>query len=298
MRSDVLIDEVIAKCDVLKRSGLWPSESVLHTRAWLENFDPLDRYLAAFLLDKFTFYNKPLTDALFVSSYHSIGDGLPKGPSAPARDDLLHSLSSAVFTPVKGERPNPTDSGYLLCRKARQLLGVDESRIVETASALEHAYRGDSVVFLDDFVGSGDQFLTTWTCKDSSNRSFEAAQAASGFVAIYITLVTTDFGLTNIYRQAPSVAVCMTHTIEPQSTIFGVMNENPSMQEDIKKLLTKYSTRLRPTEVYIANNPEYLTYGYKNRGLMFGFEHSIPDATLPIFWSPGTCNWESLIERT
>lgn len=298
MRSDVFLDEVISKCDVLKRAGLWPSESVLRTRAWIGNFDPADRFVAAFLLDKFTFYNKTLTDALLVSSYHSIGDGLPKGPTAPSREDLLRSLASAAFTPVKGELPNPTDSGYLLCRKARQLLGVPEAKILETASAMAHAYKGGTVVFLDDFVGSGDQFLTTWTKKDLDGKSFDAAQLASSFIAIYITLVTTDFGLANIYKNAPSVAVCMTHTIESQSNIFGVMNEHPSMKNDIAAFLSKYSSRLNPSEIYIANNPDYLMYGYKRRGLMFGFEHSIPDATLPIFWSAGNSNWESLIERT
>mgnify|MGYP003673893273 CR=1 FL=1 len=297
MRSDVFIDEVLAKCDVLKRAGLWPSEPVLRPRAWLQNFARADRQLAAFLLDKFTFYNKRFTDVLLVASYHSIGDGMPKGPSAPSSSALVHSLASAAFTPVKGERPNPTDSGYLLCRKARQLLGVPEHLILETSDALDHAYRGDTVVFLDDFVGSGDQFLKTWGSEDKTGRSFELAESKTGFVAIYVTLVTTDFGLCNINKHAPEVAVCATHILEAKSTINGLTASNPGLQIEIDDLLTRYSSSLCPTENYIATNPGYLTHGYKNRGLMFGFEHSIPDATLPIFWSPGTNNWEPLIER-
>lgn len=298
MRSDVFIDEVLAKCDVLKRAGLWPSEPVLRPRAWLENFARADRPLAALLLDKFTFYNKRFTDVLLVASYHSIGDGMPKGPSAPSCNDLVHSLATAAFTPVKGERPNPTDSGYLLCRKARQLLGVPENLILETSDALDHAYRGNTVVFIDDFVGSGDQFLKTWASKDTANRSFVQAISKPGFVAIYVTLVTTDFGLANINRNAPGVAVCATHILEPKSTVFGLTAGNPELKREIDDFLTRYSSNLCPTEDYIAMNPSYLIHGYKNRGLMFGFEHSIPDATLPIFWSPGNNNWEPLIERT
>lgn len=291
MRPDVIINEVLAKCDVLKMAGLWPAEPRLRPRAWLGNFDPEDRQLAAYLLDKFTYYNALFTDRLFVASYLSLGDGMPKGPRAPGRTLLLQSIENAVFTPVRGEKPNPTDSGYLLCRKARQLLGVPEERIVETEQALAHAYQGRTVIFLDDFVGSGDQFLSTWQ-RITNGRSFQDAMVRKGFVGIYVTLITTDFGLNVIHSSAPDVAVCAAHVLDKKSTVFGLNTE----YADIEYLLKKYTPRLSPKENYIDGN--YRVHGYKSRGLMFGFEHSIPDATLPIFWAPGTGNWEPLIERT
>ena len=298
MRDDVLVEEVLAKCDVLKQVGLWPSEPTIRPRAWLDNFDENDIGLAAFLLDKFTFYNHRLTDALLVASYHSIGDGSPKGPSALSADDLIKSLETAIFTPVLGESPNPTDSGNLLCRKARQILNIPEELILNTRDALEHARAGNTVVFLDDFIGSGDQFLKTWRRINSRTApmSFAEVDRTTGFTAIYISLVTTDFGLRNIHTAAPNVAVCATHILGEKYTING-LDISESKRNDIKDLLKKYSTHLRPKEEYIAKNPDYLAFGYKSRSLMFGFEHSIPDATLPIFWSPGIDNWEPLVER-
>lgn len=298
MRADTQIQEILAKCDILKRATLWPSEPVLRPRAWLENFEEPDIYIAAFLLDKFTFYNRTLTDALLVASYQSIGDGMPKGPASPSSMDLVASLDTAIITPVKGEHPNPTDSGYLVCRKARQLLRLNDTFIQDTDIAIQHAYDGKTVVFLDDFVGSGDQFLTTWKTEDSSGRSFAKANSISQFTAIYVTLVTTDFGLKNIHDNAPTVAVCATHVLDKRSTLEGVLESNPNMRSPILKFLAKYSSKLNPAEQYIANCQNYLMFGYKNRGLMFGFEHSIPDATLPIFWAPGQDNWEPLIERS
>jgi hypothetical protein len=232
-----------------------------------------------------------------VSAYHSIGDGLLKGPSAPPASDLLHALASAVFSLVTGERPNPTDSGYLLCRKARQLLGIPENLIVDTGTALAHAYNGRPIVFLDDFVGSGDQFLNTWQ-RVTPQGSFEDAKAKSGFVAIYITLVTTDWGLKNIHNSVPDVAVCAAHVLKSKNTVANLVRGRNASATEIRTFLSKYAQRLAPKEEYIANNPAYLMYGYKKRGLLFGFEHSIPDATLPIFWSPGNDNWEPLIERS
>jgi hypothetical protein len=296
LRDDVLIKEVLDKCDVLKKAGFWPSEPVIRPRAWLDNFDTEDRALAAILLDKFTFYNHTLTDALLVASYHSIGDGLDKGPQTPGASDLISSLSSAVFTLVTGEKPNPTDSGYTFCRKARQILSIPEGLVLEPNVALAHAYNGKTVVFLDDFIGSGDQFLTTWRRGyENDTYSFDKAHKQSGFTAIYLTLITTDFGLDNIRKFAPNVAVCAAHILGIKSTVDGIELDDVKKNE-LKGLLIKYSSRLTPSEDYIAGNQNYLAFGYKNRGLMFGFEHSIPDATLPIFWSPGI-NWEPLIER-
>ena len=51
----------------------------MRPRAWIKNFEEDDQKIAAFLLDKFTFYNKSLTQKLLVASYDSLGDGMPKG---------------------------------------------------------------------------------------------------------------------------------------------------------------------------------------------------------------------------
>lgn len=297
MLSDAHVNEVIAKCEALKAAGLWAREPKLRPRAWIQNFDSPDRSVAAFLLDKFTFYNADLTSKLLIASYNSLGDGMAKAINSPSLPTLLKGLNSAILTPVKGERPNPTDSGYLICRMARQSLHIEDNYVLDTDKALEHAYRGETVIFVDDFVGSGDQFVTTWTCKNFKGECFADAQNKSGFIAIYITLVVTDFGLNNIHQSAPSVSVCATHVLNEKSTIRGILAEHPHMQAPVEDLLQKYSSKLTPAEPYMTTS-RYLMYGYKERGLLLGFEHSIPDATLPIFWSKGKNNWEPLIERS
>lgn len=275
---------------------MWLSEPTIRPRAWIENFDMGDKILAAQLLERFVFYNQRLTDSLLTTSFYSIADGLKKGPGAPTREQLLQALPNAVFTPVSGETPNPTDSGYFLCRRTRQVLNVDENQIKITSEALKAAANGLPVVFVDDFIGSGDQFLTTWQDR-STGTSFEAVQSKVDFAAIYVSLVGTEMGITNIGKKAPSVAVCVTHKIDNRGTFWGLQVSNPSLYSQIDSLLKRYTPRLTPHDVYM-HQQEYLTYGYKHRGLFFAFEHSVPDATLPIFWCRGTNNWEPLIERT
>jgi hypothetical protein len=296
MRNDVFIEEVLRKCSAFKSATIWPPEPHLNPRAWLNNFDDDDKYIAAVLLDKFNFYNETLTNHLLISAYNSIADGLPKGPQAPSAHALQQALNSALFTLVEGEQPNPTDSGYNFCRRARQVLKVPEEYICSPEAALRHALQGNTVVFLDDFIGSGDQFLKTWNRQypSVSNHSFATAQQTNNFIAIYIALVSTSYGLGEIHKHAPNVAVCVTHTLDDQSTFKGI--KPAELQPKIANLLIKYSPRLQPKESYMQY-PAWKAYGYKERGLLFGFSHSIPDATLPIFWAPGNQNWEPLIER-
>ena len=128
---------------------------------------------------------------------------------APSRNQILSMLPNAVFTPVEGERPNRTDSGNFLCRKARQVLRVPKKRVVEPTVALDYATRGNTIVFLDDLIASGDQFVKTWKRSYSSAtpRSFAETFTAKPFYAIYVALVATANGLDKIRQTAPHVAV-------------------------------------------------------------------------------------------
>jgi len=292
---NVIIEQVLARCDSLKLAGVWPSASSMDYEGWLNNFDSEDSHIAALLLDRFTYYNQEQTNALFVSAYNSIGDGLQKGPEAPLSKELIISLQKAVFTLVTGESPNVSDSGFTFCRIARQKLRIPEDLLVEPKVALEHARRGGTVVFLDDFIGSGDQFLNAWR-RPYDGQSFKAVQDKQDFTALYIALVSTDFGLSNIHSVAPKVAVCTAHVIGDKSKLSG-LDEYKCSKTEIDNFLAKYAKRLTPKDNYIATKMNYKMYGYKNRKLLLAFEHSVPDATLPIFWSEGTQGWRCLIER-
>ena len=88
MRVDVYVKDVLARCEALKRAGMWLPEPAIRPRAWIENFEDADKKVAAQLLERFVFYNQRLTDSLLVASFNSIADGLNKGPSAPSREQL------------------------------------------------------------------------------------------------------------------------------------------------------------------------------------------------------------------
>lgn len=295
MRKDIYTKEVLAKCKAFKACGLWSKEPKIRPAAWLDNFDYEDKEIASLLLDSFIFYNHTYTDALLLSAYHAIPNlGIDfKGKT------IQKFLDGAVFTIITGENPNPTDSGHIFGRKMRQLLHVPEEQIVNVDIAIKHAKGGGTVIFMDDFIGSGDQFLETWRRKYGRQepQSFESIYSTIDFVSIYITLIATEIGKDNINNCTSNVYLSPAHVLTEKSTLRGMDLRNIS-QNDIDQFLNKYSPRLTPNEHYIAKNPDFLKYGYHQIGAMLGFEHSIPDATLPIFWSPGNNNWVPLVERS
>ena len=69
----------------------------------------------------------------------------------------------------------------------------------------------------------------------------------------------------------------------------------PSAKRDaVLDLIMKYSDRYMRAEAV----PDYVgTYGFNELGLTIAFQHSVPDATLPIFWSC-TADWNPLYRRS
>lgn len=304
MRNDVYIEEVLAKCESLKKSGLWAKEPKIRPQAWLNNFEEGDKRIAAVLLDQFTFYNHELTDRLVHAAYHNLGDGRYRYFKSIGSDEVRTALTGAIFSPVEGETPNPTDSGHTVCRKVRQLLGIDQELVREPVDALEHAFSGGAVVFVDDFLGSGDQFLRHWerTYRTIYPSSFKEAYSESNFLPIYLTLIATNAGMERLKQEAGCVLISATHILDDSQRYTAVQGRSNETTKEttarIEKFLAKYAPRLAPQDDYVANSLTYTKYGYNSGGLMFAFEHSVPDLSLPIYWSNGKdASWIPLVQR-
>lgn len=158
---------VMGKCDYLVEVRLWPLTHRLSPKRWLSNFRPDEMNHAISLLNAFLYFDKILVDQLLLGAFHGLsrlfcGTGTSYLSAQSKWGDFLDSV---IVTGVQGEHPNPTDSGYTFLRMARQVLGIPEERILEPQKVITTLLERKPcpVVFLDDFVGSGNQFISTWT---------------------------------------------------------------------------------------------------------------------------------------
>lgn len=298
MRADVYLQAVLDKCSTLTRSGLWAPSPHLRPQAWLENFNTdQDRLLAATLLDNFVYYSDRATDQLLRASYAALEDRVLTDVSHADPETVL---ASAVLTPIEGETPNRSDSGNLLCRRARNVLGIPESRVVDPKDALQAVQNGVALVLIDDFLGSGEQFIHTWERKysDTSPKSFKEAYARQSFPVFLLALVATSYAIKRVRGAVPNVLVSLSHELDDAYSVRSL--RSPPLHPPIDDFSTRMSDFLARhagalTLPSFIKNCDWPSFGFGGFGLLFAFEHSIPDSSLPIFWAPDGPNWVPLV---
>ena len=280
---------LIDKCDYFSDIGIWPRKSVLNPELWLRNFLPHEEDHALYLLNAFMYFATDLVDQIFSTSIRTIGRLM-------TRHQWTEFLDSVLVTLVTGEVPNVTDSGHVFTRKARSL-GIPEERIMSHEQVFGRIQAGfnQAVVLVDDFGGSGTQFIETWN-RTPPNRyeSFRALATGSQAEFYYCPAFCTQFGLNRIKCACPEV------TVNPGVLIpdnYGALAPDsivwPSeLRSTAEEFLYSASTR--------AGIPEGEWRGFASLGLTIAFEDSVPDATLPIMYWENNENdrWHPLMRRT
>jgi hypothetical protein len=297
MLSDPYVDAVLAKSEAMKKAGFWAPEYV-RPRAWLDNFDETEQLAAAAILDNLLYYSDRMTNALLRATYQNLHDELSRGMLPSGR---VSDLKTALFTRIDGEQPSICDSGNLFSRKVRDQLDVSEDQFATPAEVLESAVvEGRPVVFLDDFMGSSNQLQTTWRhpYRTSYPRSFDDAQKNRKFPAYYIVLVTTSQGLDLARYSCPALHIVAGHVLGEEYSVRRIADQPnhpsvPDLSDRIHRLLDSHSKDLDLSAT--MRQSDFSLYGFHSFGLTVGFQHGIPDASIPLIWAKGSGGWTRLV---
>ncbi len=185
---------VLTKCNFFAANQIWPRKTRMNPDGWLNNFDESDRLLACQLLNSFLYYPEELIDRMFVSAVQGLSRTVTSASGGLANRRLAWAkfLDSTVFTFPTGEQPFVGDSGHLYVRRVRNLLSIDEEWILPPEKAIESltTRRASHVVFVDDFVGTGQQFFRTWH-RRYGDVSFQTISESNDFSAYYCPLFCT-----------------------------------------------------------------------------------------------------------
>ena len=293
---------VLAKCRYFLDVHLWPLRLRMDPEKWLDNFEADELPYAVHLLNAFTYYSDPLIDHLFISAFNALSTEIAvnEGTLSGARRGWKDFMNKLIITPVEGERPSVTDSGNLFARKARQLLQIEESRILSAQATLDRVIRmpSSSIVFVDDFVGSGRQFVETWirlVPVGASSISFAHLALGGQASFYYCPLVCTEKGYTKIRTSCPTVKLSPAHLLPERYS--ALSNESVVWPSSIRShgiaFIESASKRAGIPDVDGGVDD---WRGFRKLGLSLAFEHSVPDATLPIFyWDKN--GWNPLIRR-
>ncbi|RYG99641.1 MAG: hypothetical protein EON58_03215 [Alphaproteobacteria bacterium] len=291
--------QIIEACDRLVDFAIWPRGKVEY-RAWLNNFDAADRQLAVQMLSSFTFLSHQLVDQLFISAFQNISNIIQStdGSFNARQDAWRHFCDEVIVVPVMGETPNPSDSGWGFARKARQLLGVPEGRVLQPSEALSRVAGGSTVpiVFVDDFVGSGEQFLSTWRRPYTGLTANHSFRAFSGrFPAYYCNVMMTAYGKERIQRVAPEVLLVSGNMI-PRDHNYSVLG-SAMWPRGLSLTGARLARRIGAHLGYTKSDGGLRDWrGFHKLGLGIAMEDSVPDANLPLFFED-TNGWQPLVRR-
>jgi len=278
---------------------VWPPKDVLNPEGWLRNFLPAEEQVALRLLEGFTYFSGTLTNRLFVSAFHGLSSVMWRQAGGEPHEMWRRACDQMMVTYVEGEQPNPTDSGFAFARKARQLVGIEEDSILAPKDALAElrANPRRPLVIVDDFVGSGKQFVSTWTREHTVapdvKLSFDEHARNVGGSFYYIPLVCSDIGSRLLSQRCPQVIVAPAHQLSRRDRALSTASRlwPPGMAEQARRVVETASVRAG-----IPLDGPYGWRGFWKLGLTIAFEGSVPDATLPIFyWEQN--GWIPLIRK-
>ena len=301
-------DFVESKIRYLANVGVWPRRQDLDPYPWLQNFTSDEHPYALNLLNVFLYFNDSLIDAMFHNALQRLSARItePATSLSEARQLWISFLDSVVVTYIEGETPNATDSGRIFAGKARRVLGIDQVQILEPAQALAQISdsSGPPVLLVDDFVGSGEQTIKSWKREyvpksaagvDQLRQpvSLESASALGASIT-YIPLVATRFGLNAV------AATCSDLRTEPVHTLgeeYSLANADSVLWPEPLRASAQDFLYSASERAGIVGDCEFGWKGFSDLALALAFSHTVPDATLPLYFWEGP-GWSPLVRRT
>lgn len=283
---------------------LWPRQTEFDPRGWMSNFNEEEQPFAARLLGGFTYFSRELVVSMFRAAFKNLSQVVLRDRSdyVSALNRWSEFVGSVIIVRVAGQVTSEADSGYIFSRLSRDVLGIEEERLMSPKAALEHVSKNSAanIVFVDDFAGTGEQFVTMW--KEVHNfpammTSFEALTLRGGAgnaKFYYIPLVCAERGRLNIVDNCPQVRLLPVHVLAPS---YGALAADSiiwreDMAFDGPQFIERVSERAGLRDL---DGEEGCWRGYRRLGLTLAFEHGVPDATLPIF-TVSNSNWKPLIK--
>lgn len=297
MQADLSSNRLAEKDQNFREFTIWPVIEEFNTQKWLNNFLPDEKQVAERLLNNFYYFNERMTDALLRAAIQNYFCQVGKNNHENGAW-IENCIRETAFVLCEGENPHPTDSGNLFARKIRDKIFIPESNIMNPKDALERRKEFGGFILIDDFSGSGNQFESTWT------RQYEISERLISFQDIskcvhqrfaYCCCFSTWKAEQKIRTVAPTVILSPAHKILNHHS---AVCSNSRIWQDMdfqsaRHIIHKASQRAG----YRTEDCGQEDWrGFHALGLTLAFNHGIPDASLPLFFSNRN-GWKPLINR-
>lgn len=286
---------VLSNVKLYCATNIWPFKYEKFT-AWLNNFDSeLDEYLALQLIDSLIVRSNQMAKVGFAKLLHSqIRQTLIEKQVVDESIDLVQwkrlmrvgGLQNKIqFSPIY-TNDQAGESGNSIYRLISSELATGRYLLNESKS------KSEAIVLIDDFVGSGQQFL-------EFSEEFELEERLKTQVIIYCPLVAYKIGVDEIETKFPKLILLPVETIYEESSIFSGSKDDFFKNDTVNTIESVKNHLISMQSKYAAKNmPSWL--GFDNASLPLSFEWGCPNQTPSILWmheTPKVKGWNKLFSR-
>lgn len=282
-------NSIIEKCNDFAEMQVWTSLTPkLDHQGWLNNFKDSERDYALSILSSFFFFNEKMCDDLLKYSFENIF--IEDANNASLWEDLKNF---GYFTTIDKDH-NGTASGYIYLRKTKHVLGISQTRILVKQDVIEklQAKQIKYLIFVDDFLGSGEQFIEAWEYKDPSkghNISYADLLKDNADVKVFfLPGLACRKGMKKITDEYEYISIFAGNILDEKYNIF---------HKDTHLIPESQKQNISDVVMEASNRAGIINWkGWGDLGLTIAFHHNIPDGSLPLLWWSHN-NWQPLMER-
>ena len=284
-------DDLLAVSERLVYLGR--QKDVAEVRRWLRQFDDESRIELAFLL------LQRLVEKGFVNEGANVNGLAKMEESLRARRRDVGNGVWRVFRRrldnlYLGHVDSETKSGAATARELAKRMSPGRCASIDGMRTWAHAHLDDDpmLVVVDDFAGTGKTLVKGLNRLWSSDPDLFSKLAEEGRVVCCLQTAFPE-GIGRVKRKFPHVKVLSMTTFDDEvralSADAGIF-ENEGERAYAQDVMLQIGRQLVP------QNP----LGFGNMAVLVSFHNTVPNNTLPVFWSAGKVNgreWKPLLPR-
>ncbi|WP_351189812.1 hypothetical protein [Shewanella sp. TB4-MNA-CIBAN-0142] len=187
--------------------------------------------------------------------------------------------STVLIVPVIRDTDPPTKSGPLVARLLKKMVDIND-KMMRWPWSLGNLDTIETIIFIDDFVGTGEQFLKF--CKNHVNEEV----FGKNINILYAPITANQQGLNNIAAERPDIQVCPIEIVTDEDNFFiAVKKEFDLTVSEVIELETYYINFLKKIKLDKLGQKKSMVKGYGGLALTYAYEHGTPNGSLPLLWA-------------
>jgi len=280
----------------------WDALDKLSVQNWLDNFPAQCRYFSLRILRHLLYYSERDLEALLRETIlHSVlGTDIRRRFQLPSKFgqypsflhyELCKAMERTALVPLlDGNRPS--ESSLTVTRTALQALGFkpysfafpDKLSEIKTTTC-------DRLIFVDDNLGTGDQFRTFWTQFEAEpGRSIaDFCDTHADWPIYYVVQVGLDQALNDLRGEFPRVHFLAGQIVAPDHGVFQPTSRCWLSEAERIEATAALTEVVQPIGIQLL--------GYRDFDYAVVLHKNIPDWSLPLLWRGVKGEWTPLVER-